>query len=245
MIKIAVAGKGGTGKSTLSGLIIISFLRNRKKPVLAVDADPNSTLNEILGIKKPKSVVEIVDEIDKIKNNLPSGIEKSKYLEFQLQEAIEESENFDLLVMGRTEGPGCYCYANHLLRDFMERIENNYSFVVMDNEAGMEHLSRRTTRDVDILFIVSLANKISLKSAERIYQMSKELDLNIKKTLLIVNEFGGRRIPPDFKFFMEPFFILPNDDDLLTLMEEEKGLMEISSFSPSYRIVEENIMKIL
>jgi len=245
MTKIAVAGKGGTGKTVLSGLIIISLLRNGKKPVLAVDADPNSTLSEILGVREPRSVVEIVDEIDKIKNNLPAGIEKSKYLEFQLQEAIEESTDFDLLVMGRTEGPGCYCYANHLLREYMERIEKNYPFVVMDNEAGMEHLSRRTTRNIDILFIVSLANKVSLKSAERIYRMSKELDLNIKKTFLVINEFTGVRIPRDFKLFLEPLFTLPHDDNILTLIEEEKGLFEIPSSSPAYRIVKENIDKVM
>lgn len=245
MTKIAVAGKGGTGKTTLSGLIIVSLLRNKKIPVLAVDADPNSTLNEVLGVKKPKSVVEIVDEIEKIKNNLPAGIEKSKNLQFHLEEAIEESSGFDLLVMGRTEGPGCYCYANHLLREYMEKIEKNYSFVVMDNEAGMEHLSRRTTRNIDFLFIVSLADRVSLRSAERIFNMSKELDLNIKKTFLVVNDFAGRRIPDNFEFFMEPYFTLPYDEEVLNLIEEEKGLIEIPTTSPSYRIVEEKILSLL
>ncbi|MCX7917673.1 MAG: AAA family ATPase, partial [bacterium] len=171
MIKIGVAGKGGTGKTTLSSLIILSLLRMNQKPVLAVDADPNSNLAENLGIPQPKSLVEIVNEIEKIKNNLPYGMEKSKYLEMRIQEAISEQKGFDLLVMGRTEGPGCYCYANNLLREWMEKIEKNYKFVVMDNEAGMEHISRRTSGNLDILLIVSLSDKISLKAAENIYKM--------------------------------------------------------------------------
>ncbi|MGB9677295.1 MAG: AAA family ATPase, partial [Candidatus Ratteibacteria bacterium] len=193
-LKIGVSGKGGTGKTTLSSLIILSLLKMNKKPILAVDADPNSNLAENLGIAQPKSLVEIVSEIEKIKNNLPYGMEKSKYLEIRIQEAIREENGFDLLVMGRTEGPGCYCYANNLLREWMERIEKNYKFIVMDNEAGMEHISRRTSGDLDILFIVSLFDKISIKTAENIYKMINTLDLNIKKAYLVLNEFTGRKI---------------------------------------------------
>jgi len=190
MITIALAGKGGSGKTTMAGLITDYLLRKGKKPVLAVDADPNSNLNEILGVKYDKTVISTVDDVMREKEKLPAGITKERYLEFHLQDAIIESAGFDLLVMGRTEGPGCYCRANDLLRSFMEKLRENYQYTVMDNEAGMEHLSRRTTRDVDVLLIVANPTVVSLRSAERIYEISHKLSLNIKKRYLVINETG-------------------------------------------------------
>ncbi|MCD6408660.1 AAA family ATPase [bacterium] len=245
MIKIGIAGKGGTGKTTLSALIILVLLRHNKKPILAVDADPNSNLNEVLGIPAPESLVDIVDRVSKEKDRLPPGMEKSKYLEFQIREAIQEEEEFDLLLMGKTEGPGCYCYANHLLRDFMEKLEKNYSFVVMDNEAGMEHLSRRTSRNLDFLFITSLCDKISIKSAERIYSMVEKLELEIKEIYLVLNEFGGRKISENYNPFLPPFFVLPYDEKIAKLTEEGKGIFSLSSDSKAYKIVEEHILPLI
>jgi CO dehydrogenase maturation factor len=192
MKTIALAGKGGSGKTTISGLIINYLLKTGKKPVLAVDADPNSNLNEILGVKFDRTVVSTVDEIMEKKEELPAGITKERLLEFHLQDALIESSGFDLLVMGRTEGPGCYCRANDLLRGFMDKLRENYPYIVMDNEAGMEHLSRRTTRDVDILIIVANPTPVSFKSAGRIYEASQKLKLNVKRNYLIVNEIGGQ-----------------------------------------------------
>ncbi|MCM8830301.1 MAG: AAA family ATPase [Candidatus Omnitrophica bacterium] len=237
MLKIGVAGKGGTGKTTLSSLIILSLLRENEKPVLAIDADPNSNLAENLGIPQTKSLVEIIDEIEKVKNNLPYGIEKSKYLEIKIQEAIREENGFDLLVMGKTEGPGCYCYANNLLREWMEKIEKNYKFVVMDNEAGMEHISRRTSGNLDILFIVSLCDKISLRTAESISRMIGTLKLNIKKTYLVVNEFRGENIKSETKISLPVAFTIPFDNEIYKLLEEGKGILNLSKDSPAFKSV--------
>lgn len=245
MIAIGVAGKGGTGKTTLAALIIRILLDEGKTPVLAIDADPNSNLNEVLGVPAPLSIVQIVDEISKIKNELPGGIDKGTYLELKIREAIRESKGFDLLLMGRTEGPGCYCYANHLLRDYIDKLSKNYSYIVMDNEAGMEHLSRRTSRNLDILFITALADRIGIKSAERIYSMIKTLDLNIKKTYLVINEFGGNRLPPDHSFFITPLFSIPYDEILVEYMEEGKGIFNIPDNSLAYKVVRENLIQIL
>jgi len=232
-LKIGVAGKGGTGKTTLTSLIILSLLKMNKKPILAIDADPNSNLAENLGIPQPKSLVEIVDEIEKIKNNLPYGMEKSKYLEIRIQEAIKEEKGFDLLVMGKTEGPGCYCYANNLLREWMEKIEKNYLFIVMDNEAGMEHISRRTSGDLDILFIVSLCDKISLRTAENIYKMINSLELSIKKTYLVLNEFMKKNLN-EVKTLFPIAFTIPFDEEIYSLIEENKGLLNLSENSSAY-----------
>lgn len=234
MLKIGVAGKGGTGKTTISSLIILTLLKMGHKPILAVDADPNSNLAENLGVKEPLSLVEIIDEIEKIKNNLPYGIEKAKYIEMRIQEAIKEEEGFDLLVMGRTEGPGCYCYANNLLREWMEKIEKNYKFVVMDNEAGMEHVSRRTSGNLDVLFIVSLCDKISLRTAENIYKMINKLELNIKKTYLVLNEFGGKRFENEKNLFLPVAFKIPFDEEIYKLSEENKGILNLSKNSRAF-----------
>ena len=238
MLKIGVAGKGGTGKTTISGLIIKFLLKNNKKPVLAIDADPNSNLADVLGIPQPKSLVEIITEIEKIKDKLPYGIEKPKYIEMRIQEAIKEEDGFDLLVMGRTEGPGCYCYANNLLREWMEKIEKNYKFIVVDNEAGMEHVSRRTSGNLDILFIVSLYDKISIRTAENIYKMINTLEINIKKTYLILNEFGGKKINSKIEFSLPVAFKIPFDEEIYKLSEENKGILNLSENSPAFKEVE-------
>lgn len=245
MVTIGVAGKGGTGKTTLAGLIIRTLLDEGKKPVLAIDADPNSNLNEVLGVPAPSSLVQIVDEISKVKENIPSGMDKTRYLEFRVRESIRESEGFDLMLMGKTEGPGCYCYANHLLRDYVEKLSKNYSFVVMDNEAGMEHLSRRTSRDMDVLFITMLADRIALRSAERIYGMLKTMDLNIKKTYLVINEFGGNRLPADCAFFIPPLFSVPYDEMLIKSSEEGTGVLKIREDSPAYQAVRKHLLPLL
>lgn len=246
MIRIGIAGKGGVGKTTLSALVILTLLRNGKKPILAVDADPNSNLNEALGIKRPEDLVSIVDKIEKMKNTLPAGMDKIQYLEFKLRDAISENKGFDILLMGRTEGPGCYCYANNLLRDILDKLEKNYSFIVMDSEAGFEHISRRTSRNLDMLFIVSLCDKTSLRSAERIYQMSKEIDLDIKNAYLVLNEFGKRSSQGEISsYFLNPLFTLPFDEEILNRSYEGKGIFDISDQSIAYNTVKAYLLPML
>ncbi|MFH1231422.1 MAG: AAA family ATPase [Planctomycetota bacterium] len=185
---IAVAGKGGTGKTTIAALIIEVLLRQNKKPILAVDADPNSTLGDYLGIQYHHTISDIIEETKGLRN-LPDGISKPAHLEYQLQRAITETKGVDLLVMGRPEGPECYCMANNILRGYLQKISANYSYVVIDNEAGMEHLSRKTTQNIDALILVSDPTKIGLQTAKRIRELiDKMAFLNIRNKYLLVNK---------------------------------------------------------
>ncbi len=184
---IAIAGKGGAGKTTIAGLLINS-LRKIGGPILAVDADPNSNLNVLLGLMFEQTIADIREET-KISNK-PTGISKIDSLAQRLEEILVEGEEVDLLVMGRPEGPGCYCAVNNLLRMFLSKISENYRFVVIDNEAGMEHLSRRTTDDVDVLFLVCENTKVSLNAAIRAKEITQKIPLKIKRIFLILNKLG-------------------------------------------------------
>ncbi len=244
---IAVAGKGGTGKTTLSALIIATLLKSDRRPVLAVDADPNSNLNETLGVKIDRTVVSIVDGIMDKKEDIPAGMTKERLLEYHLQDALIESNGFDLLVMGHTEGPGCYCSANNLLRDFMERLKKNYNYLVMDNEAGMEHLSRRTTRDIDALLITANPAPVSLRTAQRIYEMASKLKLKIKKTYLVINEIQP---PSKLEGEVEDTGIsllgnIPYDEEIKKCSINETSLLNLSEKLPSTRVVREMVRKLI
>jgi CO dehydrogenase maturation factor len=237
---IAVAGKGGTGKTTLAALIVYHLLKNNKGPVLAVDADPNSNLSELLGVEFDRTVVSTVDELMEKKEELSPSITKEAYLQYNLEEAIVESSGFDLLVMGRTEGPGCYCYANLLLRNFMEKLRENYRFVVMDNEAGMEHLSRRTTRDVDALLIVSTPTPVALRSAKRIYQTAQSLKLNIGKIHLVINQLGSNSTPgEEIKAVGLPLLsTIPYDQEVMNSSAKAKSLLDLLPDSAAVKEVQ-------
>ena len=188
---IAVAGKGGTGKTTLSALVTASLVRSGKTPVLAVDADPNANLNEALGVTYDTTVVDTVDEIMANPDALPAGVPKGRFVEYQVHDAVVESSGFDLLVMGHTEGAGCYCYANDLLRGFIDKLAVGYKYLILDNEAGMEHLSRRTARSIDVLLIVANGTVTSLRSAARIHEIVRKLKLNVGRTCLVLNSLNA------------------------------------------------------
>jgi len=194
---IAVAGKGGTGKTTVAALIIEVLLRQNKKPILAVDADPNSTLGDYLGIQYHHTISDIIDETKGLRN-LPDGVSKPTHLEYQLQRAITETKGVDLLVMGRPEGPECYCMANNILRGYLQKISANYPYVVIDNEAGMEHLSRKTTQNIDALILVSDPTKIGLQTAKRIRELIDKMTfLNIRNRYLLVNRVTDKFNPEE------------------------------------------------
>lgn len=189
---IAICGKGGTGKTTLSALLINFLKREGKGPVLCIDADPNENLSEVLGLRPHGSIVEILDEVSVKREQIPAGMTKDRFIEYKVEEALQESQGLDLLVMGRPEGPGCYCYVNNLLRDIIGRLSRRYPFIVIDNAAGMEHLSRRTERRMDILLLVSDYSSIGVRSAVKIYNLAKELKIEIGKTALIINKSTGK-----------------------------------------------------
>ena len=185
---IAVSGKGGTGKTTFAGMIIRYLLEKNKGPVLAVDADANANLNEVLGIEVKATIGEMRELM---KEDVPTGMTKDVWFEYKVQEALTEAKGFDLLAMGRPEGAGCYCAANSLARKYIDLLTENYPYIVIDNEAGMEHFSRLTTRDVDLLFILSDSSRRGIITAARIRDLIRELKLNITKDVLVLNRLRG------------------------------------------------------
>jgi len=199
-IVIAVAGKGGTGKTTISGLIVRYLQKTGNTPILAVDADADSNLPQALGMTDEKAIVTIGkarQEFFTSKGDVPPGMPKEAYLELKLNEVVVETDDVDLLVMGRPEGAGCYCYINNVLRSYLESLGKNYPFVVIDNEAGLEHLSRRTAQNIDFLIVVSDYSLNGLRAAGRIRELSEELDVEIGKQFLLINRVPGE---PDESF---------------------------------------------
>jgi len=184
---IALAGKGGTGKTTVAGLVVRALRRGGRGPVLAVDADPNSTLDAAVGLEADRTVSDVLDESHGLRD-VPGTMPKPVYLEYRLEECLVEGRGLDLIVMGRPEGAACYCSANQMLRTFLDRMIGSYPSVVLDNEAGMEHLSRRTTRDVDLLLVVSDATLGGARAARRIAALVGELALPVGRIAVVVNE---------------------------------------------------------
>jgi len=188
---IAVAGKGGVGKTTFAGMLVRYIVEELKEiPVLAVDADPNSNLNELLGVDV-KTTIGNAREL--MKKDVPAGMTKDVWFEYKVHEAVVEGAGFDLLVMGRPEGPGCYCAANSLAKQSIDTLKGNYANVVVDNEAGMEHISRLVTQDIDHLYVISDAAPRGILTAKRILELIKNLNLNIKNTYTIINRLHENR----------------------------------------------------
>lgn len=182
---IALAGKGGTGKTTVAALL--TRILSKKGSVLAVDADPNSNLAEALGVQPPETVGSILDAIAVDPSAIPAGMTKDRFIEYKVQTAVAEGDGFDILTMGKPEGPGCYCYINNVLRAVVDRLVRDYAYVVIDNEAGLEHLSRRTTRRADAFFILANPSAVSRRAAERINKLIDELSITTDKRFLIMN----------------------------------------------------------
>jgi CO dehydrogenase maturation factor len=183
---IALAGKGGTGKTTIAGMLIKYLIKQNKTPILAVDADCNANLNEVLGVEISGTLGSAREEMKK--GDVPSGMTKDVFMEMKLEEAVVEADGFDLIVMGQPEGPGCYCAANTLLTNYLERLSGNYPYIVMDNEAGMEHISRLTTNNVNILLIVSDSSRRGLQTAIRIDELARCLKIVVDKSYMVINQ---------------------------------------------------------
>jgi len=231
---IALAGKGGTGKTTLAGLLIRYLIQHRLGNVLAIDADPSSNLHLVLGTPLTRAVGDIREDA---RDQVPDGMARQDWLSYAVRMAVEEGDGFDLLAMGRPEGQGCYCAANHMLRTIVDGICKTYDYVVMDNEAGMEHLSRRTTRDVDHLLLVSDASLRGLTAAEAMLSLSHELDINVRKTSLIVNRAYGGELPTAFQPRIEQMGLsllatVPYDAQLVEFDGGGRPLVELPADSP-------------
>ena len=237
---IAIAGKGGVGKSTFSSLLIRNISNKKEGVILAVDADSNSTLAQMLGVDIEQTIGDLRENLLKEKDDLPPGMSKQEYVGYQLQLAMSEGEKFDLVTMGRPEGPGCYCYINNILRTYMDGLVDKYKYVVIDNEAGMEHLSRRTTREMDKFFIITDYSPIGFETAERIIELSSSLDLKIKNKYLIINRVpNGGSEPKEHPIvaklresnLVTKIYYIPNDDKLLEHVFSGKSLLELPNES--------------
>jgi CO dehydrogenase maturation factor len=244
---LAVAGKGGVGKTTLSTFIILS-LAKKGSVVLAVDADPNTNLDEKLGVKLEGTIGQLREEISRNVDNLPAGISKPEYIQLKLREAVSEGPGFDLVALGRQEGPGCYCYINQLLRTTLDSLSEKYRYVVIDNEAGMEHLSRRTTRQVDSLFIVTEATAIGIKTAIRIKELARKMDIKVGKFILVVNR--AESLPENLKGTLgdaafDAVELIPEDPNIKNAAENGDPLGGVPESSPTRKRVEEILAKFL
>ena len=233
---IALAGKGGVGKTTITGMLIQYLCAKKNGAVLAVDADANSNLNEVLGVEVESTLGDIREEMARAEmsavNPIPAGMTKQDYAEMKFGDALVEGDDYDLLVMGRTQGKGCYCFVNGILSTQVSRYAANYRYVVVDNEAGMEHISRGILPAIDTVILVSDASRRGIQAAGRIFELTKELKLGAKETKLLVNRAPGGVLSDGVrkeidKFGMELLGVLPQDDGIYAFDGEGRPTSEL------------------
>ena len=232
---IAIAGKGGTGKTSVTSLVIRYLRQNGNEPILAVAADPTGNLGESLGLNSELTIGSIRASFNVEKINIPPGMTKEAYLEYKLNEAIVESKGLDLVTMGRGEGPDCYCYPNLLLRKFIDTLTSNYACIVMDNEAGLEHLSRRTTQNVDELLIISDHSVKGIRTVARIRDLITELKLEVKRQSVVINLVPNGLDPliteELARLRIDPVAIIPLDQEVYEYDLKQKPLVDLPDTS--------------
>lgn len=231
---IAVAGKGGTGKTTIAALMVRLLKEKKLGSILAVDADPNSNLAEALGVEAKQTIGNILDDISTHPESVPSGMSKDRFIDYQVQTAIQEAEGFDLLAMGKPEGPGCYCYVNNVLRNVVGRLIKDYAYIVIDNEAGLEHFSRRTTRYADVLVVVSDASAVGLETAGRIRRLVKELNIKPGKNFLVIN-YSDKGITQEKSKNLDLDYIgsIPEDKEIRDISLNGRSLLALKDNAAS------------
>ena len=247
---IAVSGKGGTGKTLVSSLLI-KGLSGTKKNILAIDADPDSNLPEALGVEVHKTVGDVREELkeDTAKGRIPTGMNKWDILDYRVMESIIETPNFDLLVMGRPEGSGCYCAVNIMLRRIIENLSSNYDVIIIDTEAGLEHLSRRTTQNVDVMLVVTDKSKRGILTAQRIGQLAEELDINFQKLFLVLNRVNAENkndvLSKVKETGLELVGVIYEDDQVTDFDIEGRPLVELPSESNTVKAVSGMLSRII
>ena len=246
---IAVAGKGGTGKTSIASVVIRHLLKHAAGPILAVDADSNANLGESLGFEVNGTVGQVLDDFQKEKINIPVGMTKEAYLEIKLNDALIESKDIDLLTMGRGEGPECYCYPNVMLRKLIDTLAGNYAHVAMDNEAGMEHLSRRTTRNVDDLLLVSNHSVKGIRTLKRMQELINQLRLQVKRQWVLINAVPGGELEPLVaeevaRQGLGPVMIIPYDEEVYQYDLQLKPLLELPDTSQAVIVIDELMTKL-
>ena len=250
---IAVAGKGGVGKTTLTGLIIQYLGEKGKGPILAVDADANSNLNEVLGVKVDATLGDVREEVARSEmakdNPIPAGMTKADYMEFKFDDALVEDDDFDLLVMGRTQGKGCYCFVNGLLQAQLQRLEKNYPYIIVDNEAGMEHISRGVLPSMQTAILVSDCSRRGVQAVGRIAKLIEECDMHPRQIGLIINRAPGGVLNEGTKQEIENqglhlLGVVPQDETVFDYDCEGKPTINLPEDSPVKKATREIVDKL-
>ena len=250
---IAVAGKGGVGKTTLTGLLIQYLCESGKKPVLAVDADANANLNEVLGVEIECTLGELREEIERAgvdsRYQIPAGMTKQAYLENRLADAITEEDDYDLMVMGRTQGQGCYCFVNGLVQTQIQKLQSHYPYVVVDNEAGMEHISRGLIPTMEVAILVSDCSRRGVQAAGRIAALMKELNFKPKTVGLIVNRAPEGKLDEGTMEEVEKqgltlLGVVPQDQDVYQYDCDGKPIIRLPKDSPVRSALHDIVQKL-
>lgn len=241
--KIAVAGKGGVGKSTFSALILRYLLKNKLTPVLAIDADADSNLADLLAIKDFETVGLIKEEMLDNVNNIPASMPKQTYVEIRLEDVLNEHKGFDLLVMGQGEGKGCYCYINNILRKYIDILQSNYKYMIMDNQAGLEHLNRHVTQNIDVLFLVSDPSIKGIDTAAKVNELVDSLKLNVSKRYLVVSRTLSDELPQALfnrikEKGLELIGTIPSDPEVVDFDLEQKSVLDLGEESVAIKAVD-------
>lgn len=238
-ITIAISGKGGSGKTTLAAMIIRLLLsRDGKGTILAVDADPNSSLALMLGVQAVGTIADIREDA-RTKAGGNAGTDRMRLFEYGIYRTITEAEGFDLLVMGRPEGPSCYCAVNNMLRKFLDELRSQYQFVIIDNEAGMEHLSRRTTNNVDILCIVAEPTPLGALTARRIFELTRGLPVSVKEIGVVWNRVEKNSNSETRLEGIETFGYVPADPAVFNASMKGKTVFDLEDNTPALLAVSE------
>lgn len=248
---IAMAGKGGTGKTTVAALLTRALLQRGQAPILAIDADPATNLHLALGLPEPATVGDLREGMraEATSGSLGVSITRHDYLDHEIRMALEEGDQVDLIAMGRPEGQGCYCAVNHLLRQILDEMGKTYAWVIIDNEAGMEHISRRTTRDVDLLLVVTDPTVRGLRTAQSIAAMSDDVEVNVRRKMLIINRLPDA-VPVEFEEAvaesgLEVAARIPADSQVADLDARGRALLGLNGASPACAAVEAMADRIL
>ena len=247
---IAIAGKGGVGKTTLTGLIIQYLGKKGKGPILAGDADANSNLNEVLGVEVESTLGDVREEVARAEmsktNPIPAGMSKADYMEFKFDDALIESDDYDLLGMGRTQGKGCYCFVNGLLQAQLQRLQKNYPYIIVDNEAGMEHISRGVLPSMETAILISDCSRRGVQAVGRIAELIKECDMQPKKIGLIINRAPGGVLNAGTKEEIEKqgltlLGVVPQDENVYDFDCQGSPIVDLPEDSPVRKAIEEII----
>ena len=235
---IAVTGKGGVGKTTVAALTVLRLIASGRRPVLAVDADPNTCLDAALGVRVEHTVGGVREEARVLAGqDGAAGISKHELLRMKVAQSLVETSHFDLIAMGRPEGPGCYCFANHALRATLKAIADDYPFIVINNEAGLENLSRRIVRELDLMILVADPSRQGLETVRRLFKLAREMEVKVKQVALVINRLHREAVPSwaaelQSETGAAVVLALPDDGELARLSEEGSPLRGVPAANP-------------